>query len=423
MKRIAVLLFLLCSSWSATAGLSDAEDAYRHGKYAEALKEYTRLAEAGFKNAHFMLAMMYANGQGVARDEAKVIEHGTIAANNGELAGISLIAAVYSAKHSTFRDKEKALYWLNRGVELKDTNSMRMLSRQYRVGDLVEKDLPKAFSLMKDAYDREDSLAVVELGEMYEDGIGVAPDPDKARALYQRAVTGRAQPETHYRLATLLEKRNASSANLYKAFHHYQVAARGGNVPAMLAMGRMYENGLAVPVDYLQAAVWYERAANHGNAQALFNGGRLFEKGLGAKQNTQEAFNWFSEGAALKHGASIRRIGRYADEGRLQPADHGSAALEYCKATFAEAKQWGPLLLKKDRSAAETDTVIAHGAILESCPALPAEQQGTRQKMMASINTALDSGARARMQQLAAAMKTKGNVTAPLLAFIKLDGD
>ena len=47
-------------------------------------------------------------------------------------------------------------------------------------------------------------------------------------------------------------------------------AQRGDHVaaPAMVALGRLYEQGLGVPVDRAQAIEWYRKAAATGNEDA-----------------------------------------------------------------------------------------------------------------------------------------------------------
>jgi len=44
-----------------------------------------------------------------------------------------------------------------------------------------------------------------------------------------------------------------------------------GNADAQHRVGRMYEGGYGVPLDYAEAVKWYRKAADQGNAYAQSN--------------------------------------------------------------------------------------------------------------------------------------------------------
>jgi len=75
-----------------------------------------------------------------------------------------------------------------------------MLARSLFKGDLLEKNLPEAFTLINRlAMDDDYAEAICDLGQLYEYGIGIAKDKKRAEALYKEAVElgiKRAQP--HY---------------------------------------------------------------------------------------------------------------------------------------------------------------------------------------------------------------------------------
>jgi TPR repeat protein len=60
----------------------------------------------------------------------------------------------------------------------------------------------------------------------------------------------------------------------------------------------MYEDGEAVPRNYVMAAMWYRRAAEHGPnfggaAQGRNNLGLLYMQGLGVPKDLVRAYMWF----------------------------------------------------------------------------------------------------------------------------------
>jgi hypothetical protein len=101
------------------------------------------------------------------------------------------------------------------------------------------------------------TTAMTELGHLYENGLGVAQDYNKARWWYERA-------------------------------------AALDDTAAMTELGKLYENGLGVAQDYNKARWWYERAAD-----------TLYEQGLGVAQDYNTA-RWWYERAAAKGGADAK---------------------------------------------------------------------------------------------------------------------
>ena len=54
-----------------------------------------------------------------------------------------------------------------------------------------------------------------------------------------------------------------------EALQEWQVAANAGDAKAMLALGRLYMQGLGAPQNYVQAHMWFNLAASRGEAEAV----------------------------------------------------------------------------------------------------------------------------------------------------------
>ena len=65
---IALVLSIVCLAAPTWADFQAGSEAYKHGDYATALREWRPLAEQGDAIAQFNLGYLYANGQGVPRD-------------------------------------------------------------------------------------------------------------------------------------------------------------------------------------------------------------------------------------------------------------------------------------------------------------------------------------------------------------------
>jgi TPR repeat protein len=69
-------------------------------------------------------------------------------------------------------------------------------------------------------------------------------------------------------------------------------------VSAANAIGVLYQQGLGVSVDYVEAMTWYQKAAEAGHGTAMFNIGVLWESGLGVTRDRDQAIAWYRKAAA-----------------------------------------------------------------------------------------------------------------------------
>jgi hypothetical protein len=76
--------------------------------------------------------------------------------------------------------------------------------------------------------------------------------------------------------------------------------AEHGDAKAQVYVGEIYEKGLGIPPDYVQAAAWYEKAAKLGDAQGLNHSAYLYEQGLGVAKDTVRALNLYRSAAGIK---------------------------------------------------------------------------------------------------------------------------
>lgn len=76
--------------------------------------------------------------------------------------------------------------------------------------------------------------------------------------------------------------------------------AEQGDAEAQYYVARIYANGMGgVPVDYARAVTWYQRAAQQQYASALQELGYMYEQGLGVERDTLQALNLQRQAAGL----------------------------------------------------------------------------------------------------------------------------
>jgi hypothetical protein len=89
--------------------------------------------------------------------------------------------------------------------------------------------------------------------------------------------------------------------------------ANDGDPVAQTNVGEIYEKGLGVPPDYVEAAKWYRRAAESGNARAASNLGYLYEQGLGVRKDPAEAVAWYRRATGAGNTPFAVKVARPAD--------------------------------------------------------------------------------------------------------------
>ena len=101
------------------------------------------------------------------------------------------------------------------------------------------------------------------IGIIYERGLGVAIDMDKAVQFYSAAAKlGNLTAQRH--LAGLLRKMGRNS----EAFNWYEVAAEAGSASACYWLYVMYRDGRGVPANQMKSREFLERSSSFGHLYA-----------------------------------------------------------------------------------------------------------------------------------------------------------
>jgi len=143
-----------------------------------------------------------------------------------------------------------------------------------------------------------------------------APQPDAATAgdPVSAAAAALAPPDLfQLGLAYLQSGETAAGARIVRA------AADAGYPPAQYRLGKLYETGLGVAEDPLQARQWTERAANAGNRKAMHNLGVMYAEGRGAPQDMNAAAQWFERAALAGSPDSQFNLAVLYEQGRGRP--------------------------------------------------------------------------------------------------------
>ena len=263
-------------------------------KESVALKEKTdeiakvwESAYGGNKDAQYGLAVCYANGNGIAKDEGIARQWLLKAADAGHvksqlLASEWLIKGIGGAK-----DPETGVKYCEKAASQDDPEAIAVLGYYYFDGKIIPQDYPKAIASFNRASEKGSESAAYMLGYCYREGLGV-------------------------------------ETNAVKAFEYFKLADERKSLPGAYALGVAYENGVGVTVDYTEALGGYTRASEaewedpltgnttanaktgcdrigeigkywksanaENNAEAQYHVGLCFANGTGVAKNLEAAY-------------------------------------------------------------------------------------------------------------------------------------
>lgn len=122
-------------------------------------------------------------------------------------------------------------------------------------------------------------------------------------------------------------------ASQYKvAVKWYRKAAEQGNNTAQFNLGYMYDEGVGVSKNDVEAVKWYRKAAEQGDSWSQYYIGTLYHTGDGVDQDFEEAIKWFQKSAEQGDKFGQYSLGRVYEWGNGTDQDYKEAAKWYQKA-------------------------------------------------------------------------------------------
>jgi TPR repeat protein len=243
----------LVGTAGAPPGLDRAKRDYADGRYASAFARFRRAAQGKDPEAMGYVGIMFLRGQGTDARPDSGIHWLREAAYKQDPKAMTALGAAYEHGEGVSRSLHRARQWYNKAADLKDwPEAMRSLGAL----DLRDKDYAQALAQFQRAVKAGSLEARIDAGHLYEQGQGIARNPEVARCLYR-------------------------------------TAAEAGSLRGMLIMGRSYRDGIGVSRDYDEAGEWYRKAADRGSPEAMQAIGELYLNGLGVPRDTARATYWF----------------------------------------------------------------------------------------------------------------------------------
>jgi TPR repeat protein len=159
--------------------------------YEKAAVWYRKAAEQGDADAQFRLGDMYNEGFGVPEDFAQAAFWYRQAAEQGKPDAQYYLANVYANGHGVRRSYGKAVAWYRKAIENPQYYEQRS-DAQFELGILYKnglKDYAQAAAWFRKAAKDGDLEALVNLADLYADGLGVRRNCKQAATWYRKAAS------------------------------------------------------------------------------------------------------------------------------------------------------------------------------------------------------------------------------------------
>ncbi len=265
--------------------------------YSEAVTWYRKAVEQGDVEAQCGLGYAYYNGHGATKDYAEAANLFRKAAEQGEAEAQFMLAVAYRKGHGVTKDEIESEKWVHRAAEqrygqaqiaVREIKTLKMLKMA------AERGSAKTARELADFYFRAWSTAIAdrEMATFWYIQAANRGDAEAQILIGERYARGAEKPEEvglSYAKAGVFRKDNYTAISWFKkavqqGYPGYRIRTR---------IGEMVEegNGYSTP-DYSEAAEWFRKAADVGDDIAQTHLGTLYEKGLGVPQDFVEAYKW-----------------------------------------------------------------------------------------------------------------------------------
>jgi TPR repeat protein len=224
-------------------------------------------AEQGDVSAQIMLGILYDEGRFVLQDYAEAVRWYRKAADQGHKGAQALLGAMYERGRGVHQDYVQAHMWYNLAAAQGSVGAADSRERVEKA--MTPAQVAEAQKLAREWKPKRDRV----FASPFEEAIAAYNSQDYASALQ------------------LLRP-----------------LAESGNVRAQFLLGFMYEGGIGVLPDDIEAVKWYQRAADTGDDYAQYHMGIMHMNGRGVPRDLVSAYMWLDLAAMQGHqGAATAR--------------------------------------------------------------------------------------------------------------------
>lgn len=159
---------------------------------------------------------------------------------------------------------------------------------------LGQKDYLAAEKFLREAALAGNGDAMVNLGVMYEQGLGVGQSYPDAVIWYRKAADA-ANASGMFYLGVMYNIGRGVLQDRIEALRWFRRAADFGQATAMATLGWSYRSGSLGVQNYADARYWFGRAAEAGNVEAERELGVMYEYGGGGARDVAKAYTLYRQ--------------------------------------------------------------------------------------------------------------------------------
>lgn len=182
-------------------------DAYEYGRYEVALKVLMPLAQQGLAEAQTIIGYMFANGDGVPRDDAVAVLWFRKAAEQGNADGQTNLGYMYATGRGITKDKDEAIRWYLYAAEQGNDEAQQNLLGLFSKQTLSFAGPTTGIATLEQRAKEGNPDAMYVLGHSYVTGFGVRQDTATGMQWLQSAAE-RGSAAAQYRYGRYLMEGN-----------------------------------------------------------------------------------------------------------------------------------------------------------------------------------------------------------------------
>ncbi len=275
-----------------TADFDAAVQAYEAGDYTLALASAKLAAAQGNSDAQVLAGLILMNGETGLINDAEAVDWFKRAATSGNTdAQISLGKMALKSRGGL--TPSDAMEYLASASSAGRLEAKRAIGEMYQKGIGIAPDPEKAKSWLTQAADAGDPLGARKMGDSL-----IETDPKTALVWYEKAANW-GDNDAAYIAAVMYAENFEIRPNSKRAAELMQQAAHGGIPSAQADYGLLVYQGAGVERSIEDAAEWFRKSAEGGDQEGQFLYAFTLAKGEGVTQNYEDAYYWL-----LKSGDS-----------------------------------------------------------------------------------------------------------------------
>ncbi|MEN9728314.1 MAG: hypothetical protein RL434_2680 [Pseudomonadota bacterium] len=312
-------LWLGCAA--DVGAVDQARAALARGEESAAFDQFLRRAENGDPIAQNNVGVLWLKGRGTGRDPAEARRWFQAAADEGLPGAMHNLGVLYLRGHGTEPDPARAAEWFTKAAELGDADAQFYLARLFYQGEGMTQDLTVARDWFTRAADQGLPAARFNVALMLLRGQGGAPD--EARALSYLQPLAAENEAARLLIAQIHLMHAADPARAALALAGLRPLAEAGNPEAQYHLGMMLMLGQGLAQDYEEGRFWLQQASRAGFVPAQVNLAGLYERGLGVEPDPVEAVAWYEIAVSNGDAAAATLLARLRED--LSPPERARA--------------------------------------------------------------------------------------------------